>query len=168
MEILQYQLDITSLLNKQDESTKKKKLDDLLYENQGKENKLKLLKYVLPYVHGVLALHNHKCDKKSQGRFGGEYLGLQGYGKRDIQKELDYIANESDFSWRENYSVFEYKVYGKKIGVWLNKHGKHIETPNLPYSMTSFVEGKIYGDSIESELEAIATFCGTRFIDDWE
>lgn len=166
MEILQYQLDITSLLNKQDESTKTKKLDDLLYENQGKENKLKMLKYALPYVHGVLALHNHKCDK-SKGRFGGEYIGLQGYGKRDIQKELDYIANRSELNWRDNYATFEYKVYGRKVIIWLNKHGKHIQTPNLPYSMTSFVEGN-YGDSIESELEAIATFCGTKFMDDWE
>lgn len=167
MEILHYQLDITSLLNKQDESTKKKKLDDLLYENQGRENKLKMLKYVLPYVHGVSALHNHKCDK-SEGRFDGVYRGLQGWGRLDIQKELDFIANKCELFWKDNFATFEYKVYGKKIMIWLNKDKKYIATPNLPYSMTSFVEGKRYGDSIESELEAIATFCGTRFMDDWE
>lgn len=164
--IIHYQLDVTSLLKKQDEFKKEAEEQEALIVEQGQKNKLQLLKYVLPYMHGVFAIHNHKCDRYNC--LGTNYRGLVGWGKIDVDKELEYIVNTDDrFLWENNFQTFKSTICKKEIKIWLNnREGAFVATPHLPYSMTSFGMG-IYGESIEKELEILAQYCSTRFKDEW-
>jgi IS4 transposase len=63
MDILHYTVDIKHLLQVQDQQTQINDLKERKTERQGIENKKRLLKYVLPFMHGVYALHNNMCKK---------------------------------------------------------------------------------------------------------
>lgn len=163
--IINYQLNVTSLLKKQDDFRKQAEEQEALIAEQGQKNKLQLLKYVLPYMHGVFAIHNHRCYRRIS--FGLNYKGLLGYGQRDIDKELEHIVNTDMFLWEDNFQTFKCRIGTKGIKIWLNsREGAFVATPHLPYSMTSLGMG-IYGESIEKELEILAQYCSTRFKDEW-
>ena len=164
MDILHYTVDIKHLLQVQDQQTHINDFKEREKERQGLENKKRLLKYVLPFMHGVYALHNNKCKKTMNSITGSE--GLLGLSKKDIDKELDYIVR-TDFHlmWLDNYQTFKTKIKNKEIKIWLNSRGgAHKATPHLPYSMTGFND--IYGDSIEGVLNDIARYCA-RYTDEW-
>ena len=164
MDILHYTVDIKHLLQVQDQQTQINDFKERERERQGIENKKRLLKYVLPFMHGVYALHNNKCKKTMNSITGSE--GLLGLSKKDIDKELDYIVR-TDFHlmWSDNYQTFKTKIKNKEIKIWLNSRGGAFKsTPHLPYSMTGFND--VYGDSIEEELNDIARYCA-RYTDEW-
>ena len=164
MDILHYTVDIKHLLQVQDQQTQINDFKEREKERQGIENKKRLLKYVLPFMHGVYALHNNKCKKTRDSSTGSE--GLLGLSKKDIDKELNHIV-KSDFHlmWLNNYQTFKTKIQNKEIMIWLNSRGgAHKSTPHLEYSMTGFKD--VYGDSIEGVLNDIARYCA-RYTDEW-
>lgn len=169
METLQYSIDITKLTNIQNKQTIENNIKEEEFKREGIKNKKALLKYVLPFVHSVYELHNHKCYKHSE--YFNRQKGLLGYGKIDIEKELDYIIN-TDFHmyWHHNFQSFTFcnrTINQKgKLSIWLNKReGCHKSTPNLEYSMTSFFG--TYSESIEEELERIAKYC-SQYTAEWK
>lgn len=166
MEILHYQVDLKSLLDVQQRETELKNKEKEIRLKEGRENKKALLKYVLPFMHGVFALHNNKCDNFSGSSTGKD--GLLGINKVDIEKDLDFIVNTDLHSiWSENYTVFTYNLgRGMSIKMWLNSGEKHVATPDLPYSMTSPFTDKVYATSLEDELVAAAKFC-SRYTQEW-
>lgn len=164
MDILHYTVDIKHLLLIQDNQTQINDFAKREKERQGIENKKRLLKYVLPFMHGVYALHNNKCNKRNYSTTGSD--GLLGYSKVDIDEKLNYIAkSDSHHMWLDNYQTFKTKIKNKEIKIWLNsREGAHQSTPRLPYSMTGF-DG-IYGESVEEVLNDIARYCA-RYTDEW-
>tara|TARA_R100000951_G_C2639884_1_gene180574 strand:- start:333 stop:857 length:525 start_codon:yes stop_codon:yes gene_type:complete len=174
MDILHYTIDIKNLLKVQDQQTE---INDLAKEqrtNNGIANKKLLLKYVLPFMHGLYAIHNNKCTKTCDSSSGSR--GLLGLDKEDIEKNLDYIVNtDSHHTWEDNFSVFKYRFIGssREIKIWLNRSvcgkSKYTHTPKLEYSMTGFdyrFGACPYGDSVEEVLNDIARYCA-RYTDEW-
>ena len=169
MDILHYTIDIKNLLKVQDQQTE---INDLAKEqrtNNGIANKKRLLKYVLPFMHGLYAIHNNKCTKTWDSSSGSR--GLLGLDKEDIEKNLDYIVNtDSHHTWEDNFASFKYRFIGsnKEIKIWLNRSvcgkTKFANTPKLEYSMTGFDD--TYGDSVEEVLNDIARHCAS-YTDEW-
>jgi hypothetical protein len=166
MKTLAYHVDITALFNAQDcekmhiDSETKRK------QEEGAINKERLLKIVLPFLHGVMALHNRKCIKSNRSSTGCD--GLLGYSKVNIEEKIDFYVNtEKDIIWHDNYQSFTYHGFpSKEIKIWLNsRKGCYQATPHLEYSMTSLFN--TYAESIEDELFRIAKMCA-RYTDDWE
>ena len=134
MDILHYTIDIKNLLKVQDQQTE---INDLAKEqrtNNGIANKKRLLKYVLPFMHGLYAIHNNKCKKTWISSTGSR--GLLGLSKEDIEAKLDFIVNtDSHHTWEDNFSVFKYRLIGcnKEIKIWLNRSvcgkSKYTNTP---------------------------------------
>ena len=168
MEILHYSVNIEKLKNIQKAQAEKDDADKIELDLQGQENKKRLLKYALPFVHSVLELHNNKCNLSNSSTTGRD--GLLGYSKENVDRYLDYIVNtDSHLVWKNNYQVFTFvnkTINGKRdITIWLNsREGSHRATPNLEYSMTSHFD--VYGISIEDELEKIAKLCSI-YKDNW-
>ena len=164
MEILHYTIDLRSLFEAQDEQSEINTQKEIEYKRQGEENKKKLLKHVLPLMHGVFELHNRRCTKSSSSSTGS--VGLLGLTKFDVQKELDFIANK-DFNWEDNFGTFKFDRSSVKFKLWLHESNKMRVTPHLGYSMTELVNtGKVYGKSIEDELTKVAQLCA-RYKDKW-
>lgn len=167
MKTLAYHVDITALFNAQD--SEKRNLDSKAKREQeeGAINKERLLKIVLPYLHGVMALHNRKCTLTRDSTTG--CIGLLGLNKVDIQKEIDYIVNtDSHHVWQDNFQTFTFDGFSgnRKIKIWLNSRiGSYKYTPRLEYSMTSV--NSTYGTSIEHELIEVAKLCA-KYTDDWK
>jgi len=167
MDIIHYQLNLSELFAAREQKIEQDNIEARQKEQTRLENKKQLLKYVLPFMHGVLALHNHKCEKVQS--FFGEYKkGLLGLGKRDIDYYLDSIASGSPIHWNETCDTFSFCIENKTILIWLNsKRGCYQSTPHLPYSMSSFKDALGYGKSIEDELISIAQYCA-RYTEDWD
>tara|TARA_R110000796_G_scaffold88545_11_gene190506 strand:- start:15691 stop:16203 length:513 start_codon:yes stop_codon:yes gene_type:complete len=170
MKTLAYTVDIESLFTTQDNQKESNDKDKQVIDEQGQRNKTALLKIVLPYIHSVYALHNRKCTRTMNTSTG--CTGLLGLNPVDIDKKIDWIVN-TDYHgvWSENYNTFIFTdMLGKNIKIWLNKEGKHVHTPKLGYSMTSFgseIGSKIYGEGVQAELELIAKHCA-KYKDDWK
>lgn len=162
MELLHYTVDISELLRKQEQETSRLnqlKEDD---KKQGLQNKKELLKYVLPLMHGLFALHNNRCTKDTSTPAG--QIGLLGQHKINIEEKLQYIVDtDATTTWSDNFQVFQFDYFK----VWLNKKQGCYVASNLPYSMTSVIKGEgVYGNSVESELEKAAKYCA-KFTDNW-
>lgn len=168
MEILHYSINIDKLKNIQKQQTIQNSVEEENIKLQGTKNKKRLLKYVLPFVHSILELHNNKCKLANYSTTGRD--GLLGYSKVDIQKELEHIVNtDNHLTWQNNYQTFTFinrtVNNTRNLKIWLNsRDGCHKSTPNLEYSMGSYFH--VYGKSIENELESIAKLC-SRFTDNW-
>jgi hypothetical protein len=164
MEILHYTIDLKSLFEAQDSQLEMNTQKEIEKKRQGEENKKKLLKHVLPLMHGIFELHNRRCHLDNSSTTGKK--GLLGLNKVDTQKELDYIAN-GDYWWKDNFATFEYRSSNIEFKVWLNKSNKMVITPNLGYSMTEVIRtGAIYGEGVESELLKVAQKCA-EYQDQW-
>ena len=165
MELLHYSINVDKLKAIQEEQTQKNREEELLRKQEGLQNKKRLLKYVLPFLHGLFAIHNNKCRNADYSTTGKD--GLLGYSPIDIEKELQYMVDtEHHLIWKDNFRVFNYDRSSIDVDIWLNTttYNKEIRTPHLEYSM-----GNVYGDgipTIESELEAIAKHC-SRSTDNW-
>ena len=166
MEILHYQVNLDALFETQNKQAIALDQQKKEYEAQGLENKKELLKHVLPFMHGVYALHNHKCNRTTSSSTGRD--GLLGFRKLNIEEELERIVKiDSHLMWKDNYQTFVFTILNKEIKIWLNKqHGAHKNTPHLPYSMTTPFPNKTYGDSVEAVLTEIAKYCA-RYTDEW-
>jgi hypothetical protein len=173
MDILHYTVDIAELLRKQEQHSKLLDEQAEIYKGVGLENKKELLKYVLPLMHGIFALHNNKCHISSASTSG--YHGLLGYSKYNIEEKLQHIVDtESSLTWSNNFQTFSFENFGgnnfKEVKIWLNKrHGCHQSTPHLPYSVKALLNTSesTYGSSIESELENLAKYCAI-YKDNWK
>ncbi len=170
MDILHYTIDIKNLLKVQDQQSQINDFKEREKEREGFENKKRLLKYVLPFMHGVYALHNNKCNRCRvyKTTFNPEGVnGLLGNDKVDIDEKLDYIVNtDSHHVWKNNYQTFTTKIGGKDITIWLNsREGAHKATPRLEYSMTG-LWFDVYGNSIEDVLNEIAKYCA-KYTEEW-
>jgi len=166
MKTLAYQVNLTALFNAQDCEKRHIDSETKLKQEEGAINKERLLKIVLPFIHGVMALHNRNCIKTNTSSTGCN--GLLGYSKVNIEERIDFYVNtDKDIIWSDNYQTFTYRdISGKKIMIWLNSRGGSFQaTPKLEYSLTSMFGG--YGESIEDELIKIAKFCA-RYTDNWE
>lgn len=173
MNILHYTIDLKYLFDIQDEQSITNKSAQEQREEEFKQNKKELLKYVLPLMHGIYALHNRKCNKTNTSTTGDN--GLLGYSKVNIEEKLNFIV-ESDYYFKENGIMFECNLFSHtfkdKIQVWLNREGKHIHTPNLGYSMmgltrdASIFDGTLFAESIEDELLKVAKVCA-EYTEEW-
>jgi hypothetical protein len=169
MDILHYTVDLKYLFDTQDQqvivnnTAKEKKAEEFI------ENKKELLKYVLPLMHGIYALHNRKCTKSDYSVTGDK--GLLGLDKVNIEEKLKFIV-ESDYYFKDNGESFacnlSYPLRGP-IKVWLNKDNNFKATPDLAYSMSTLVSGDngVYGKSIEDELLKVAKVCA-QYTDEWK
>ena len=171
MKVLAYSVNLEKLFNAQDAQLSRNEEKQRLKIKRGAENRERLLKIVLPFVHGVLALHNRKCSYDWNYSTGCD--GLLGISKADIQRKIDHIVNtDHHLTWQGNFDTFVFKVGNKKIKIWLNDRegGAHRSGAsrylNLPYSMTSFGSDS-YGTSVENELLLIAKYCSI-FKDEWK
>jgi hypothetical protein len=165
MKTLAYHVDITALFNAQDSQKRHLDSETKRKQEEGAINKERLLKIVLPFLHGVMALHNRKCIKSNRSSTGCD--GLLGYDKVNIEEKIDFYVNtDSHMIWSDNFQTFTYRINGKDIKIWLNsRKGCFVNTPHLEYSMTSLFD--TYSKSIEDELLGIAKMCA-RYTDDWE
>jgi hypothetical protein len=173
MNILHYTVDLKYLFDIQDEQLLVNKTAQEQKEEEFKRNKKELLKYVLPLMHGIYALHNRKCNKTNTSTTGNN--GLLGYSKVNIEDKLNFIV-ESDYYFKDNGATFECNLFNHtfrdKVQVWLNKKGKHIHTPHLGYSMMGLTrdgsvrDGSIYAKSIEDELLKVAKECA-EYTEEW-
>ena len=169
MNTLYYTVDIKNLLNIQEDETEKNNKEKEIERLKGIENKKELLKIILPLAHGIMSLHNNKCNIDMSSTTGVN--GLLGLRKIKIQKQLDYIINtDSNYVWTDNYQHFTFNEGASviKLSVWLNKKpNAHIHTNNLNYSMTlpKILKG-VYGKSVENTLEQIAKYC-SKYTDQW-
>ena len=173
MNILHYTIDLKYLFDIQDEQLIANKSAQEQREEEFKQNKKELLKYVLPLMHGIYALHNRKCNKTNTSTTGD--IGLLGYSKVNIEEKLNFIV-ESDYYFKDNGIKFECSLFSHtfkdKIKVWLNREEKYIHTPHLGYSMigiaidSSIFDGTLYGESIEDELLKVAKFCA-EYTEEW-
>ena len=164
MEILHYTIDLRSLFEAQDEQLEINTQKEIEYKRQGEANKKKLLKHVLPLMHGVFELHNRRCKVDSSSVTGR--IGLLGLNTVCIQEELDFIVNK-DYHWKDNFCTFDFHRSNVRIWIWLHEFGKMKVTPHLGYSMTEVVNtGGVYGKSIEDELTKLAQLCA-RYQDKW-
>ncbi len=167
MEQIYYTVDIANLLSQQEKATEELVAQNLKRAQEGLENKKELLKHVLPFLHGIFALHNNKCNlagKSSTGR-----MGLLGLRKIDIQQELDfYVQTDSHIVWQNNFQTFKFSNGEREVLIWLNRPGAFVYSHHLPYSMTTFIKesGNIYGKSVEDELSKVARYCA-RYTDNW-
>ena len=172
MDILHYTVDIAELLRKQEQQLELLDEQAERRKEAGLENKKELLKYVLPLMHGIFALHNNKCHKTGASTSG--YAGLLGYSKYNIEERLQHIVDsESSLTWSDNFQTFTFENFGgvnfKQVKIWLNRRqGCFKATPRLPYSMAALLNtsDEVYGESIESELEKLAKHCAT-YRDSW-
>lgn len=171
MDILHYTIDLKDLFDTQDRQLVVNKTTEDEKQEEFKRNKKELLKYVLPLMHGIYALHNRKCNKSTSSVTGE--VGLLGLGKVNIEEKLNFIV-ESDFYFKDNGATFDCSVHGNAIlrdnvQVWLNKKGKYIHTPNLAYSMISLTRAgnSVYGMSLEDELLKVAKECAI-YTEEWK
>ena len=170
MDILHYTVDLKHLFDTQDQQLIANKTAQEQKEEEFKQNKKELLKYVLPLMHGIYALHNRKCNKSTSSVTGD--VGLLGLGKVDIEEKLNFIV-ESDYYFKDNGASFVASNFSyplkDKIQVWLHKENKFVATRDLGYSMTSLIKGEsdIYGKSIEDELLKVAKICAA-YTEEWK
>ena len=137
-------------------------------QEEFKRNKKELLKYVLPLMHGIYALHNRKCNKSTSSVTGD--VGLLGLSKVNIEEKLNFIV-ESDYLFQDNGATFKSSSHSnghisREICVWLHGKGKHQATPHLGFSMTGLVSS-VYGESVEKELLKVAKVCAI-FTEEWK
>jgi hypothetical protein len=163
MKAMYYTVDLKELLDLQKSETQKNNLISIEKEKQRLINREKLLKIILPLVHGSVVLHNNKCKLTNYVTTGRS--GLLGISKRSIEKEIS-LYTDYDMFFSESDTVVNINLGVGKVKVWLNKISKHIHTPNLSYSMTTIEEGKCYGMSVENELKVLAKYC-SRYTDEW-
>lgn len=166
MKTIFYTVDIKDLLEVQENETKLVKASKKRETLRGEKNKLELLKFVLPFMHGLYSIHNNKCTITASSVTG--YSGFLGLSKINIEEKLDFIINSPSF-WKDNFQVFEVYLHnGRTISIWLNSRaGCYMSTPNLPYSMTTATKREtIYGFSIKDELWEIAKYCA-KYTDKW-
>lgn len=169
MDILHYTVDLQHLFDVQEQQLTANKTAQEKKEEEFKQNKKELLKYVLPLMHGIYALHNRKCNKTNTSSTGE--TGLLGLRKVNIEKKLKFII-ESDYHFKDNGSLFEYRLnfpLNNNIQVWLNKDNNFNATPDLAYSMATLVSGDngVYGKSIEDELLKVARVCAI-YTEEWK
>lgn len=169
MDILHYTVDLQHLFDVQDQQLTANKTAQEKKAEEFKENKKELLKYVLPLMHGIYALHNRKCNKTNTSSTGE--TGLIGNSKVNIEEKLKFIT-ESDYHFKDNGSLFEYSLnfpLNNNIQVCLNKENKLKATTGLGYSMTTLVSGDngVYGKSIEDELLKVARVCAI-YTEEWK
>lgn len=168
-EIIHYAINLDKLIKIKNDKADKDKAEKERFYREGIENKKRLLKFVLPYVHSVFELHNHKCLKTSTA-IGGK-IGLLGCNKINVQERIDYIVNtENNHVWSNNFQTFTFinnEINNREIKIWLNsREGSFKATPNLEYSLLSVEANLVYGESIEKELEKIAELCSV-FTENW-
>ena len=159
MKTIAYNVNIDSLFEIQDKQLVDNNNEKERIRQEGIENKAKLLKIALPFIHGVFALHNRRC--MILDRFG-KRLGLLCYKKINIEEEINRIVNtEHDLIYKDNFSklIFPKQIHGREISIWLHKEGKYQHNSDMDYSMTSFNREQRYGNSIEEELQIIAKHC---------
>lgn len=171
MDILHYTIDLKDLFDTQDKQLVVNKTAEEEKQEEFKRNKKELLKYVLPLMHGIYALHNRKCDKSTSSVTGD--VGLLGLSKVNIEEKLDFIV-ESDFYFQDNGATFNYSTHSSavvvgEINIWLHGPGKFQYTPNLNYSMARIVRNNmhIYGASVEQELINLAKACAI-YTEEWK
>lgn len=168
MKTIYYSVDVAHLLDLQKEQSLMNREREDRIKEEGRENKERLLKYVLPLMHGIFAIHNNKCIKANYSTSGRD--SFLGYSKKDIEKSIEAIAeSESDILWSDNFACFSYRINERnKFKIWLHGKGKMEYNRNMEYSMTSILpNGRTYAESIEKELENIAKYCA-RYTDNWE
>jgi hypothetical protein len=169
-EIIHYAINLDKLIKIKNDKADKDKAEEGRFHREGMKNKKRLLKFVLPYVHSVFELHNHKCLKTSTA-IGGR-VGLLGHNKINVQEKIDYIVNtDSRHVWSNNFQTFTFinnEINMKQVvKIWLNsREGAFKATPHLEYSLLSVDANLVYGESIEKELEKIAELCAV-FTEDW-
>lgn len=169
MDILHYTIDLKDLFDTQDKQLVVNKTAEYEKQEEFKRNKKELLKYVLPLMHGIYALHNRKCNKSTSSVTGD--VGLLGLSKVNIEEKLNFIV-ESDFYFKDNGATFKYAQFGKviqsEIAVWLPRHGKMNVTAHLGYTMRGLINDDVtYAESIESELIKLAKKCAI-FTEEWK
>jgi len=169
MDILHYTVDLKDLFNIQDEQLAANNTAELEEQEEFKRNKKELLKYVLPLMHGIYALHNRKCNKTNTTTTGDE--GLLGNSKVNIEEKLNFIV-ESDYHFKDKGATFKCAQYGQilrsEITVWLPRPNKMNVTPHLGYTMLGLINyGVTYAESIESELIKIAKECAI-YTEEWK
>ena len=163
METIYDTVDVKDLLRTQENqriANEKQEQDD---RSEFLKNKKKLLKIILPLVHGAVALHNNKCDRSDV--FGCDFKGLLGYGKVDLDAKLEEYVNK-DHHFSPKGDTVEINLGVGKIKVWLHTFGKFVANSKLDYSLTSIGQ-YTYGNSVESELQLIAKYCA-KYNDDWD
>ena len=168
MDILHYTIDLKDLFDTQDKQSVVNKTAEDDKQEEFKRNKKELLKYVLPLMHGIYALHNRKCNKSTSSVTGD--VGLLGLSKVNIEEKLNFIV-ESDYYFKDNGATFKSSSHSngyisREICVWLHGKGKHQATPHLGYSMTGLVSS-VYGESVEKELLKVAKVCAI-FTEEWK
>lgn len=163
MKTIYYTVDLKNLLQVQETETLKNNLISHQQEKQRVENKTKLLKIVLPLIHGSIALHNNKCNNTTEYSTGK--IGLLGTSKKNIEDVINFYVNDN-YHFSPNCDTVEIELGIKKIKVRLNNFGKFVAAPHLEYSMTTCKKGGVYGSSIENELIILAKYC-SRFKDNW-
>lgn len=168
MKTIYYSVDVAHLLNLQKEQSLMNREREDRIKEEGMENKKKLLKYVLPLMHGIFAIHNNKCIKANYSSSGRD--GFLGYSKINIEEEIQRIASSGEgLSWSNNFTCFSYHISGRRgFKIWLHVEGNYVHNRNMEYSMTTVIfDGKTYAESIEKELESVAKYCA-RYTDNWE
>lgn len=160
-----YTVDLKHLLSIQKEQTEKNIADKERERLEFLDRKKRLLKIVLPLVHGIVALHNNKCILSTDSTTGRK--GLLGYTKVDLEKKLDSYVNR-DYHFSSCGGTVEIDTGIARIKVWLHdsKSSNFIATPSLGYSMTTSKEEEEYGRGVEDELIYLAKYCA-RYTDDW-
>ena len=166
MEFIAYNtnLDVKSLIK---EKRNNKEIADNKKATEFKENKKRLLPYVLQYLHYMVELHNSIVIKNTFAC--GDYRSnvritsiRDNSDKIDLQETLDKYTNDCFF--KDNGATYECNMFGSIIGknpkIWLNsRKGCHVANPNLEYSMTgSRIEleaSKVYAESIEDYIKEL-------------
>jgi hypothetical protein len=169
MDILHYTIDLKDLFDTQDRQLVANKTAEEEKQEEFKRNKKELLKYVLPLMHGIYALHNRKCLKSSSSVTGE--TGMLGLHKVNIEEKLNFIV-ENDYYFKDNGATFKCAQFGQviqsEITVWLPRHGKMNVTPHLGYTMLGLINDDVtYAESIESELIKLAKKCAI-FTEEWK
>ena len=159
-----YTVDLKHLLSIQKEQTEKNIADKEQERLEFLDRKKRLLKIVLPLVHGIIALHNNKCILSNASTTGKK--GLLGYNKVDLEKKLDFYV-KNDYYFSSCGGTVEIDTGITKIKVWLHdsKCSSFVATPSLGYSMTTSKKEE-YGRGVEDELIYLAKYCA-RYTDDW-
>jgi hypothetical protein len=175
MKTIFYSVDLQNLLNIQEKEVQKNQVKKEQDQVNFLDKKERLLKIVLPLVHGMVSLHNYKCISGYAKDYPSLKKGLiSDLGKVDLDTYIskNYLDSNSMFSSCGGTVSVALDSYpngnSKSLKVWLNdsKCSTMRVTPELGYSMSTFKEGKVYGSGIEDELKALAKYCA-KFTDNW-
>lgn len=166
METIFYSVDVANLLKIQNDQRIINNLEAEVLNKQCIENKKELLKYVLPLVHGLIVLHNNKCNRDLTTTTSKS--GLLANSPIDIEDKINDIINcNSSITWSQNNIKFYYSFGDIKITMWLNKDGKHATSINSTYSMLGLLpQSGVYSKGIENELVLVAKHCA-KFTTEW-